>query len=485
MSGASLKGPVDRQHPSRSDSTLRRIFRISTTEGVFSQLYSTLAAPGSVFVTKLAILLGAGPLHFSLLSAVGQISLLFQPLGAAITHQKPFRKRTVITLAAIGRLFAPLFGILPFLFTGGLSLAVFLLLYFISAVFLALSANIWIGWINDSIPQRLRGRFFAYRNRILMIAGLVVGFFFGALVDVFSADRGWLGNRIIAVLDVEPVPSGLRWVLFAVFITAGVLGMVGLTILRRQPEDRKPHALEGILFQFRSAFHDGNFRKLMLFGFWWMVAVGIGAPFWQPYMMTILRMDLVDIFLYATVSTVGAMAAVRFWGRLIDRTGNRAAMGLAILLGSINPLFWVIADSSTLWLIYVEGFMSGIMWSCAGIVMTNFVLAVAPPGRAQMYSGIFAAVSGFGVILTMLASGFFMPGPMILFGRSIHPEQVLFLITAGARLTAELPLAFVIEPSRRRWPRRVVVAAQLFQKVTATPFFAVRGLFGPIRRRRK
>jgi hypothetical protein len=115
-------------------------------------------------------------------------------------------------------------------------------------------------------------------------------------------------------------------------------------------------------------------------------------------------------------------------------------------------------------------------------VMTNFVLAVAPPGRAQVYSGIFSAVSGVGVIITMLASGFFMPGPMVLLGRHLHPEQVLFLCTALARLTAEIPLAFVREPSVQRWPRTVVVAAQLFQQVTAAPYFAVRGLFGGRRR---
>jgi len=182
------------------------------------------------------------------------------------------------------------------------------------------------------------------------------------------------------------------------------------------------------------------------------------------------------------VSTAGGLLAVRFWGRLIDRAGNRAAMGIAILLGAINPLFWVVADETTIWLIYVEAFLSGIMWSCAGIVMTNFVLAVAPPGRAQMYSGIFSAVSGVGMMITMLASGFLMPEPMVLLGRRLHPEQVLFLGTALARLTAEIPLAFVREPARQRWPRSIVVAAQLFQKVTAVPFFAVRDLFGGRRR---
>ena len=50
-------------------------------------------------------------------------------------------------------------------------------------------------------------------------------------------------------------------------------------------------------------------------------------------------------------------------------------------------------------------------------------------------------------MVTMLASGVLMPGGMMLFGRLLYPEQVLFLATAVARLTAEIPISWVREPS--------------------------------------
>jgi hypothetical protein len=50
------------------------------------------------------------------------------------------------------------------------------------------------------------------------------------------------------------------------------------------------------------------------------------------------------------------------------------------------------------------------------------------------------------MIASMLGSGVFMPSPLQLPGISLHPMQVLFLATAVARLSAEIPLAFVREP---------------------------------------
>jgi len=45
-------------------SELRQTIDISITEGLFSQVFTSLAGPGSVFLTKLAIMMGAGPVHF-------------------------------------------------------------------------------------------------------------------------------------------------------------------------------------------------------------------------------------------------------------------------------------------------------------------------------------------------------------------------------------------------------------------------------------
>jgi hypothetical protein len=115
------------------------------------------------------------------------------------------------------------------------------------------------------------------------------------------------------------------------------------------------------------------------------------------------------------------------------------------VLASINPLMWVIASPSRLWLIYAEAFISGITWAGAGIVMTNFVLSVAPKDRQQAWSGVFSALTGLAMMATALGSGALMPGPMNLLGLPLHPMQVLFLAGSAARLTSLVPLSWIDE----------------------------------------
>jgi len=425
-------------------SELRETFRISITEGVFSQVYGSLSGPGSAFLTRLLVFLQAGPVHFALLSAIGQVSMLFQPLGILACRGCASRKRRVIAWAAAGRSLTPLLGLAPLLLPRNLALPAVLLLFFIITSILAVSTNMWTGWIACMVPKRVRGRFFARRNAVLMTFGLLVSFAFGVALDAGSQSPTGVGALVARVFGMSP--SGLPLTFLLTFATAGMLGMAGLLILRRQPEKQQIPSGDTLRSTVMEPMRDPSFRRLCLFGGWWMMAVGVGAPFWQPFMIQVLGMGLVEMLLYGAVSTLGAVATLKYWGRLIDRFGNRTAMKLAIVLGSIVPLSWLFITRETRWLLLFEAVLSGSMWGCVGVVTANLVLSVAPRGKEQAYSGLYSAVCGLAMIASMLGSGAFMPSPLQLPGISLHPMQVLFLATAVARLSAEIPLAFVCEP---------------------------------------
>jgi len=425
-------------------SELRRTFRISITEGVFSQVYGSLAGPGSAFLTRLLVFLGAGPLHFSLLSAIGQVSMLFQPLGIIAGRGSTLKKQRVIGWAAAGRSLTPLLGLAPLLLPRSLALPGVLAVFFVITSILAVSTNMWMGWIAHMVPRKIRGRFFAKRNAVLMTFGLIVSFAFGMWLDAYGTPPTGAGALVARVFSLSP--DGLPRALLATFVTAGVLGIAGLLILRRQPERMEPETSDTLGSTVLEPLRDPNFRRLCFFGAWWMMAVGVGAPFWQPFMIQVLGMGLVEMLLYGAVSTAGAVLTLRYWGRLIDSYGNKTAMKLAIIAGSVIPLVWLFVTRETRWLLVFEAAASGSMWGCVGVVTANLVLAVAPRGREQAYSGLYSAVCGLAMIFTMLASGVFMPGQLRILGHSLHPMQVLFLATAFARLSAEIPLRFVEEP---------------------------------------
>ncbi|HPM04258.1 MAG TPA: hypothetical protein PL160_00955 [Candidatus Cloacimonas sp.] len=94
-----------------SNSLIRRAYRTSITEGAFAQVYGNLAQIGSSFITKLMVILGASPLHYSLLSAFGQVSAIWQPLGVALTHKLKTRKMACVWITAAGRFLTLFLGL--------------------------------------------------------------------------------------------------------------------------------------------------------------------------------------------------------------------------------------------------------------------------------------------------------------------------------------------------------------------------------------
>jgi len=227
------------------------------------------------------------------------------------------------------------------------------------------------------------------------------------------------------------------------------VGLTGNLILSRQPERAKAVESQPFWKLLAVPLHDGNFRRLLAYGLWWMAAVGIASPFWTPFMLTKLHLSMVSIQVYGTISTVASLLALRPWGTLIDRFGNKPAMRLALVLGGLNPLLWVLVTPEHHGLVFLEAATSGIMWSGAGIVATNFVLAIAPDDRRQVYSAVFGACCGIPMMITQLLSGWALPlieqlGPL-----PIEPEQVLFAIGGLTRWSTQIPLSWIHEPQAR------------------------------------
>ena len=464
----------------KSKSELRSTMEISTREGIFAQIYGTLAAPGSIFLTKFAVMLGATPFQFSLMAAIGQLSQIFQPLGVMLTRNLTSRKNIVIKFASASRALSFLFGFLPFMFINSSAMWIMLLIYFFSTSLGAVGGNAWIAWIADMVPLRIRGRFFSRRSQYLMVAGLLTGYTMSAFIDMYAQNPGFIAKALLSLISNASVFSAqnLTYAFLAIFCFGTIIGLLGLRILKKQPERQKSIERESFREMLITPLQDKNFRKLLLYAFWWMFAVGIGAPFWGPFLIQKLNVSLVEIQLYGTISTFASIAALRPWGFIIDRFGNKTAMRFSLLLGGMNPMLWLFVTPDSYWLIFVEAFTSGIMWSGAGIVATNFVLAIAPKGKQQIYSGIFGAFSGIAMTITMLMSGIFLPAPREIFGLHLEPEQVLFGLTGLARWSTQIPLTWIHEPHGKP------VRAALYFYIQFA-LFRIADIAGWVKRKRK
>ena len=176
-------------------------------------------------------------------------------------------------------------------------------------------------------------------------------------------------------------------------------------------------------------------------------------------MLKNLHMTLFEIQIYSTINIVSSLFSFGFWGKFIDRYGNKSSMKICVFLGGLNPMLWLFmseANYNTLWL---EALISGFSWAGTAIITTNFVLSIAPKGKEQVYSGMYAAVAGLSMMTSSLASGIFYPDPVDVGFKVLEPEQVMFGIGGVFRWLALIPLVLVQE--YRSVPLRKAIAFTL------------------------
>ena len=427
---------------------LKNAMKISVIEGIYAQFHASLTSIGSNFITKAAVILNASPLQFSLLTGISQLSQFFQLY--AVMHNKDItsRKKPCVQFAFWGRIMSILLGISFAISNPNLAFLFFLCVLFLSSALQTVSGNMWVAWVSDLIPKQIRGRFFSQRMQIHLIFGLIIGYFFSFFIDLFEASPDNWKYQIIERFNLQNAihKDNLSLGLSIVFIIGTFLGLYGLKLLEKQPERKIKSIANENDFSLFEPLKNQDFRKLLRFGLWWMFAIGIGSPFWGPFMIKTLKMSLVEMQIYSMLSAFAMLLSFRFWGKFIDKFGNKTAMKICVFLGGVNPLFWIFFKESSYSLIWLEGILSGIMWSGANLVSFNIVLALAPRGKEQHWSAVYSAFGGIVMLSSILLSGVFYPPQMTFKNLVILPEQVLFAITGLLRFTAEIPLYFVNEP---------------------------------------
>ncbi|MCP4229379.1 MAG: hypothetical protein GY771_04435, partial [bacterium] len=149
----------------------RRDLRVSVCEGIFANMQLALTGPFTIYITSLALYLGAGSMELAVLISAMPVLLAAQILGPTAVHlARGSRRRAVLWVSSIARASIFLIPLAPFLFPDKPALWVCLSVYLFTQVFMGVSNSVWTAWMGDIVPERIRGRFFGARMQILAVA---------------------------------------------------------------------------------------------------------------------------------------------------------------------------------------------------------------------------------------------------------------------------------------------------------------------------
>jgi hypothetical protein len=153
------------------------------------------------------------------------------------------------------------------------------------------------------------------------------------------------------------------------------------------------------------------------------------------------------------------LAAPR-WGQLIDEVGAKPVLIFCSFAITILPLLWVTATRDSMWLIWCDPLLSGILWGGHAQAIFQLPLTVAPRRERSYYLAAFAMAGGLafafatslaGALASRITSGVYAGG------HHLVNYQVLFLLSALARgAAATLSLRLVEkggQPVEALWAR--------------------------------
>ena len=305
---------------------------------------------------------------------------------------------------------------------------------------------VW-SWLGEIVPQRIRGRYFAARQR-WQIWALVPTLLFAAMTADYVHDRYSLAMRtaVAAWAYIGPVAIG------TVFLLASVVPLIYM---------RATSALEGpgsksnpAGSRERSSLVGPDmtmaFARLVLVGCWLSFFNGLTQTAQNRYPRDVLKLDVLPLAIMRMVMQIGQIALAPVVGRAADRYGNRPVLVLCQAVVSVGLLFyWMATPEQPYWL---AG--AWIAWSAfvgLNVCLPNLMLKLSPRHDSSKYVATYFAITGltygagtlFGSgLLDTLAVRF--PYPVL--GIPLNHYGYLFYIGWVTRALGAVLLLSLIEP---------------------------------------
>lgn len=376
--------------------------------------------------------LGAGDLVYSLIMALPVVTNVLQVFASYFMENTGKRKSIFIIFGFIHRLLWISVAIIPLVIPlsyGVLRIwAVTILITFSSAASAFVSVS-FFSWMGVLVPMEIRGRFFSKRYMIYTISsavtGLAVGWFLGKTPDF---------NRFAIVFAVA-----------ALFGVADILCFIWI----KDPPMEVPKEKIPFFKLLLEPFGNRNYVKFIVFITLWNFGLNFAAPFFNVYMLEYLKMDyLTMILLTQVISNVSTIIFIRYWGRLVDKYGNKPVLKVCCLIAVALPTLWCFAAPWNYLAVIIISFFSGIVWPGIELTSTNLSIWLAPEKNRSMYIANYTLiVSLAGIALANVCGGIFMEmtrpvfshfNIVFLMGQKFNSFHVLFIMSGVIRLFAVL-----------------------------------------------
>ncbi|HSZ79628.1 MAG TPA: MFS transporter [Chthoniobacterales bacterium] len=350
-------------------------FRFSLFNAVNFQI--TLGAPMVLYAKAL----GGSATTIGIVASLAPLMTILQ-LPTAYFIPKVGYKGFVLFGWSVRAVLLFMLAILPLLvfLPGAIQTQLMLVCLFLFNVVRGISTGAWLPWLTALVPANARGAFLRS--------------------DQFHMQCG--GMLAIAIATIVLWSGGEPWQFSLLFVISGLAGMLSLHFVRKIPdiEIGEQAKSSGQPVPWLQILKYPPFAKLLIFNVVYNWVVGGLAAFVIAFLEGRAGYTAGQVLAVSLAAAVGAFATVPFFGLILERTGSKPLLRLAMSLYLVGILFWVLITSGILpahyLLIGFNYLILGVAGGLFSIANTRIAMDTMPTmGRNHFFSlfTVFASLS--------------------------------------------------------------------------------------------
>ncbi len=366
-----------------SPSLTRKAMYASTYEGMTALIVmNTLGGP---FLTGYLLLLGANSQQIGFVLAIQPLANTLQIVAAFVMQKLNNRKLALTVLGGLHRALWVATGLIPLLLPQTWWIASYIALYSLSFVLASGNAVIWSSLISDTVPTRLRGRYFGIRNALSWAAGSAFLLIAGQIMDHFPDMKGFS-------------------ILFMIAAVATVLNIHGYMLYANPPFEKSQQASPWsmLLTPFKDKLFIGASLYLSLFIF----VQNIAIPLFSYVMLDIMKISYSWVSILTTVQMLTMMVAYYVWGNWNAKYSSRTLLYWTLPVLALSCLVWGLnAVMPALVMLVAAHIFLGFGLGGYQLLSFNYIIGDTPKSERPMYIAVFSALTGLTGFLGPMAGG--------------------------------------------------------------------------------
>lgn len=341
-----------------------------------------------VFLSGLAILMGAGDILVSYLSVIVNICGVLILAFPAFLERFTSRKKLTIALTILSRLATLFIVTIPVLFPAGIRLYVFVPTVVAAFALQAQTTVVLNQWMLGFIEEKKSGRYISLRQTLTLTVTVVLSLAGGRFMDLMEGK--YAGFALL-------------------FAAAALMGILEVILLAATP-DGEPYQSSGRSCRFldiaRLPLKNRCFTGFVAYIFIFYLLLTISDSYTMVFMMKYLALPYQIVTgLYMMIS-LPQIILLSFWGRLSDRYGHEFTLKMSIWFFAGETLFLSFASAQN-WFIFIPAAFLISSAANAGFVISVFNrrYELMPEDSRIVYDNFYTAAIGLGSILGPLTGG--------------------------------------------------------------------------------